>query len=292
MTPVAIIPMVTPEEAIDELDYAVTRRRLQGGDAAELREAADRSLVDRARSGPLRWRADTFGIDSEHDYDPVWAKCRELGVVPSLPHSRRGLDVPRLDLQPRLQPRRALRQRGNRDLQVAVPRRREPAVPRAAVPLPRGRCRLGPVAARRSHGPLGEAQPRRTRPRQRSPPRRRRPLPRPLPSSTADRCGGETTAGRAWRGGGPSIPRTRATASLGCRSRSTDELRRLFVERFYFGCEGDDPVMPSAFDAAATRGAPAARDLRLRHRPLGRPADGRGARRGVRAARGRDARRR
>ena len=27
------------------------------------------------------WRADTFGIDSEHDYDPVWAKCRELGVV-------------------------------------------------------------------------------------------------------------------------------------------------------------------------------------------------------------------
>src|SRR5262249_28855629 len=29
------------------------------------------------------WRADTFGIDSEYDYDPVWAKCRELGVVPS-----------------------------------------------------------------------------------------------------------------------------------------------------------------------------------------------------------------
>ena len=25
-------------------------------------------------------------------------------------------------------------------------------------------------------------------------------------------------------------------------------MRRLFVERFYFGCEGDDPVMPAAFD--------------------------------------------
>ena len=26
---------------------------------------------------------DTFGTDSEYDYDPVWAKCRELGVSPS-----------------------------------------------------------------------------------------------------------------------------------------------------------------------------------------------------------------
>ena len=30
---------------------------------------------------------------------------------------------------------------------------------------------------------------------------------------------------------------------------SKDELQRLFVERFYFGCEGDDPVIASAFDA-------------------------------------------
>jgi hypothetical protein len=26
---------------------------------------------------------DTFGIDSEYDYDPVWAKCQQLKVVPS-----------------------------------------------------------------------------------------------------------------------------------------------------------------------------------------------------------------
>ena len=31
-------------------------------------------------------------------------------------------------------------------------------------------------------------------------------------------------------------------------------MRRLFVERFYFGCEGDDPVMPSAFDARRNPG--------------------------------------
>jgi predicted TIM-barrel fold metal-dependent hydrolase len=84
ITPVAVIPMHTPEEAIDELDHAVVRRGFKavmlpsyvkrpiGGVAARIPDAAR-----------FAWRADTFGIDSEHDYDPVWAKCRELGVVPS-----------------------------------------------------------------------------------------------------------------------------------------------------------------------------------------------------------------
>ena len=33
--------------------------------------------------GRYAYRLDTFGIDSEHDYDPVWAKCVELKVVPT-----------------------------------------------------------------------------------------------------------------------------------------------------------------------------------------------------------------
>jgi predicted TIM-barrel fold metal-dependent hydrolase len=33
-----------------------------------------------------------------------------------------------------------------------------------------------------------------------------------------------------------------------------DELQRLFVERFYFGCEGDDPVTASAFDSVHNPG--------------------------------------
>ena len=24
----------------------------------------------------------TFGLDSEYDYDPVWTKCEELGIAP------------------------------------------------------------------------------------------------------------------------------------------------------------------------------------------------------------------
>ncbi len=74
MTPVAVVPMATPEEAIDELEHAVRDR---GFKAAMLPSYVKRPLSSGA------WRADTFGIDSEHDYDPVWAKCRELGVVPA-----------------------------------------------------------------------------------------------------------------------------------------------------------------------------------------------------------------
>ena len=31
---------------------------------------------------------DVLGIDSDYDYDPVWQKCRELGIAPTF-HSRR-----------------------------------------------------------------------------------------------------------------------------------------------------------------------------------------------------------
>jgi len=84
MTPAAIIPMSTPEEAIAELEWAVGRRGFKVVMLPSYVRRPIRAVVD-AAPGAARfaWRPDTFGIDSEHDYDPVWAKCRELGVVPS-----------------------------------------------------------------------------------------------------------------------------------------------------------------------------------------------------------------
>ena len=41
---------------------------------------AVRSVPTTGRSG--EHRLDTFGVDSAYDYDPVWAKCVELGVAP------------------------------------------------------------------------------------------------------------------------------------------------------------------------------------------------------------------
>jgi predicted TIM-barrel fold metal-dependent hydrolase len=84
MAPVAIIPMATPEEAIDELEHAVVTR---GFKAVMLPSYVKRASPAAVASAPevtrYAWRADTFGIDSDHDYDPVWAKCSELGVVPA-----------------------------------------------------------------------------------------------------------------------------------------------------------------------------------------------------------------
>ena len=84
MTPVAIIPMVTPQEAVEELEYVVGRRGFKVVMLPSYVKRPIRAIVDRApEAARYAWRVDTFGIDSEHDYDPVWAKCRELGVVPS-----------------------------------------------------------------------------------------------------------------------------------------------------------------------------------------------------------------
>jgi predicted TIM-barrel fold metal-dependent hydrolase len=84
MTPVAVIPMHTPQEAIEELDYAV---RTLGMKAVVLAGYVRRPIPAAARQAPEAARyaswLDTLCLDSEYDYDPVWAKCVELKVAPT-----------------------------------------------------------------------------------------------------------------------------------------------------------------------------------------------------------------
>jgi hypothetical protein len=68
--------MVTPEEAVAELDFAVGELGLK---AVMMSATVPRSVtVDDMRSTIV----DTVALDSPYDYDVVWAKCRELGVAP------------------------------------------------------------------------------------------------------------------------------------------------------------------------------------------------------------------
>jgi predicted TIM-barrel fold metal-dependent hydrolase len=80
---VAAIPMHTPEEAIEGLEHAASL----GFRAAVLAGFVQRpteSVADRdALLGAYAVWTDTYGIDSPYDYDPVWAKCAELGIAPS-----------------------------------------------------------------------------------------------------------------------------------------------------------------------------------------------------------------
>lgn len=82
MTPVAVIPMHDPKEALEELEHAV---RVLGMKAVMIAGHVVRPIPAFARrwSGGKAFWLDTYGIDSEHDYDPVWAKCVELGVAPT-----------------------------------------------------------------------------------------------------------------------------------------------------------------------------------------------------------------
>jgi predicted TIM-barrel fold metal-dependent hydrolase len=82
ITPVAVIPMHTPQEAIDELQYAVNGLGMK---AIFMPSFVRRPIPATARKYPEAREAfwlDTYGLDSAFDYDPVWAKCVELKVPP------------------------------------------------------------------------------------------------------------------------------------------------------------------------------------------------------------------
>jgi predicted TIM-barrel fold metal-dependent hydrolase len=96
MTPVAIIPMYTPEEAIDELDHAVGQRGLK---TVMLANFVVRTVPVAEATPPEIARAahwyDMLALDSPYDYDPVWAKCRELKVAVTSHNTTFGLGMRR-----------------------------------------------------------------------------------------------------------------------------------------------------------------------------------------------------
>src|ERR1051325_5656485 len=78
--PVAIIASHTPEEALEELDYAVKQR---GFRAIMLRGNQERAIPSAAEGidqQKAAWYVDTIALDSPYDYEPLWKRCAELGV--------------------------------------------------------------------------------------------------------------------------------------------------------------------------------------------------------------------
>ena len=88
----AVIPMHTPEEAIEELEFAARELGLKAAMIAghvhrPISESQRERLGAIGQYGPQRgWWYDTFGEDSDYDYDPFWAKAVELGM-PLAAHS-------------------------------------------------------------------------------------------------------------------------------------------------------------------------------------------------------------
>jgi predicted TIM-barrel fold metal-dependent hydrolase len=90
--PAAIIPMYTPEEAIEEIEFAARQLGYKvimvGG---MMRRPVPALAEERPDSASLVEWYDVIGIDSPHDYDPVWRKCRELRLAPSFHNGARSI---------------------------------------------------------------------------------------------------------------------------------------------------------------------------------------------------------
>lgn len=78
ITPVAAIPMGTPEEAVEELNYVVTQL---GSKVAVFPAATARPLAAFPGAFPAAQQPDRYGLDSAYDYSPVWQACVDLGIA-------------------------------------------------------------------------------------------------------------------------------------------------------------------------------------------------------------------
>ncbi|MBV9329156.1 MAG: amidohydrolase family protein [Chloroflexi bacterium] len=82
MTPAAIIPTVTPQEGVEEAEYAVNTLGLKVG---MLHGVIQRPIPadEDWQPDPRRRRHyfDNLALDSPYDYDPLWAKMVELGLA-------------------------------------------------------------------------------------------------------------------------------------------------------------------------------------------------------------------
>jgi predicted TIM-barrel fold metal-dependent hydrolase len=84
MTPAAIIPMHHPEEAIEELEFVTKQLGLRVGMFGSVIPRPVASVIGTdADTKRLAVGYEVFGIDSQYDYDPVWAKCVELKIAPT-----------------------------------------------------------------------------------------------------------------------------------------------------------------------------------------------------------------
>jgi len=91
LTPVALIPMHRPDEALAELDFAIGELGLKAIVMnTMLRTPAPQVVAEAPHLAEFSMAPLSPAIDQGDAYDPVWAKCVELGVAPTCHNSFRG----------------------------------------------------------------------------------------------------------------------------------------------------------------------------------------------------------
>lgn len=250
VTPAAVIPMHTPDEAVAELEYAVNTLGLKVAMLASLIRRPIRSSKPNPRYN--EW-LDVIGLDSEYDYDPVWAKCVELGIAPSFHSVSKGVGT-------RLSPSNAVYNHiGHfgvageavcKALFLGGVTRRFPSLKFAFLEGGVGwACGLYSDLighwAKRNPKVLDAIDPAN--------------LDQELMVRLFQEYGGRDIVRQVDHlKADPKAPSPRTAdpdASLddfaACGIEHSEDIRELFVPRFYFGCESDDPINSWAFRANA-----------------------------------------
>jgi predicted TIM-barrel fold metal-dependent hydrolase len=250
ITPAAIVPMHSPNEAIEELEHCTQL----GFKVAMFGSLVPRPVPaiapgDAEAARFVTWY-DALGLDSEHDYDPVWARCAELGIAPTF-HTgarRQGLRLsPTSFTYNHIGHFAAAGHAVCKALFLGGVTRRFPNLRFAFLE--------GGVAwacmlyadlighwEKRNRTALEHTDP--------------RALDRALLMELARKYGGEDVApALAQRDGWPDPDAAAATGGLAdlddysaCRIERKEDVRDLFVTPFYFGCEADDRLNAWAFD--------------------------------------------
>jgi predicted TIM-barrel fold metal-dependent hydrolase len=249
MTPAAVIPMHTPEEAVEELDYAVKTLGLK----VVMMSSLIRRPIKFNEGRPYNVWFDMLGIDSDYDYDPVWAKCVELGVSPTFHTVSKGVGT-------RISPSNAVYNHighfgvaGEAVCKAlflgGVTRR----FPRLNFAFLEGGVGWGCMLyadlighwKKRNPAALEDINPAN--------------LNREMLAQLVQRYGGDALAAKLseWKIGGEELSPASADPGISlddfaaCQINNERDIRELFVPRFYFGCESDDPVNAWAFNARA-----------------------------------------
>ena len=246
MTPAAVIPVHTPDEAIEELEYCT---RQLGFKVAMFGSLVPRP-VPAPEAGQPTTRYDPLGLDSAHDYDPLWAKCAELRIAPTF-HTgfrRQGLRLsPTNFTYNHIGHFAAASHAVCKALFLGGVTRRFPGLNFAFLEGGVG------WASMLYADLIGHWEKRNRKALEHTDPRT---LDRALLMDLVRKYGSEDMAAALReRDGWPSPDAVTATGGVAdlddfsaCRIERKEDLRDLFTTPFYFGCEADDPINAWAFD--------------------------------------------
>jgi predicted TIM-barrel fold metal-dependent hydrolase len=250
VTPIGVIPMHTPAEALAELDHC----KALGIKAIAMGSLIRRSIPATERMGISRRYAcwlDVLGLDSIYDYDLVWRKCEELGYAATFHSAAENYGLRNSISNFVYNHIGHFGEAGNavcKALFLGGVTRRFPRMRFAFLEggVAWGCSLLADLTShweKRNRDAIQDLNPRH--------------LDRERLMVLLQEYGGEKMYGKfaefeSWlrRGMGNAVP-DELDDFAAARIERRDDIRELFVPRFFFGCESDDPTVTHAFAARA-----------------------------------------